>query len=474
MALYLLLVGLTALGSGFVSSDSVTVAGGAGDLAKCLTTGAWAHCRDHNNGLSAVGPFPPLQYLPAIGLSLLGFRDGAVLTGLAWINLLAFAGCMILAVVALRPTAARALAPLAVLGIFLSSGTYQATARFGELLAALTILAMVAAATLRRTVLLLICTALAATSKETAPPFVLALGILAAREASDGWLPSRRLLTPLLIGTVIGTATNAGFNVLRFGTWRNTYYLDPLRHAPPGRVPGFWAAGWLSPAAGIAWYWPITTMVLLFTLWGGIRALHRAPPDPRQWAPPLALVVLMLAWTLGLAMWYTPFGWAGVGPRLSVPLLPAVTVLGCLFAAPHLQAAPSHLPTLRRFIPLAPALAAVVLAALPWDWHSVLNAINRPADACPPLRGLHVGEPNYYPCVIKTMWRPVPSVFIARPRAAASWLGVGLAAVAAGLLAWRPPQLGHATGGWSWVQTARQTSKRSISCISPNHDRPDP
>ena len=48
--------------------------------------------------------------------------------------------------------------------------------------------------------------------------------------------------------------------------------------------------------------------------------------EPAVWVPPLAVVGVIAAFTAGLSLWYSTFGWVAWGPRLTLPILPAVLV----------------------------------------------------------------------------------------------------------------------------------------------------
>jgi hypothetical protein len=44
------------------------------------------------------------------------------------------------------------------------------------------------------------------------------------------------------------------------------------------------------------------------------------------------VAAIMIVYVVGLSTWYAPFGWFAWGPRLMVPLLPAMLLISCVFA----------------------------------------------------------------------------------------------------------------------------------------------
>jgi len=90
-----------------------------------------------------------------------------------------------------------------------------AKSAFGEMLAACMVLAAVLAGLSRRPIPIAILGFLAALGKETMPPFLLILILIAAHDGVRGWRPERRILVAASAGigcavAVMGTASSNG------------------------------------------------------------------------------------------------------------------------------------------------------------------------------------------------------------------------------------------------------------------------
>ncbi len=362
---------------------------------------------DADRGRSAVGPYPLLQYLPAIAMRRVGLRPRAVLRGLAWINFAAFV------------TTLGLLGSVAVLGshrmwrsllvMLAASGPlwFYATTGFGEMLVAVLVLAAVLACLHRRPVLVAMLALAACLGKETLPPFVLALGLLAGRGDDDGWLPPRRVLGPLLAGVLGGTTLSLGFNVFRYGTVRNVRYLQPqFRTHGVMRIARNVVELIAAPGGGLAPYWP--AMVLLLVGLGiiGVGALRAGDPCREIAGPVAALFVVFGAFAVGLALWWAPFGWIAWGPRLFVPLIPAVAVV-----AVHVGGL--RLTELVRRSVAAPVVFAGLLVvcvggafpelSAPWFAGPAVTTLRQPDSACPTFG--EPGDDHYWRCVHHRAWR---------------------------------------------------------------------
>ena len=95
---------------------------------------------------------------------------------------------------------------------------------------------------------------LACLTKETAAPFLLAIGVVCARDDDhDGWLPPLRVLGPMIGGAVAAIVVNVGFNLFRFGTVTNLTYNTPYTRVPGVVIKAKLAiADWLAPNVGRA------------------------------------------------------------------------------------------------------------------------------------------------------------------------------------------------------------------------------
>ena len=423
------------------TGDTNNLVVGARTALDCLGDGTWRDCaHDPGSTGSGVFPYPLLQYLPAMLAIGLGASDAAALGFLARLSVLAFAACLGLTWFTMRRQPR--LAALGVLAVLGSAATYQATSSFGEMLAAAAVLSAVVAVRGGRTVPILTATFIACIAKETLAPFVVLLGLVAGRP-EERWLPPRRVLLSLAAGSALGILANVAFNLFRYGSPRNLNYLQSFRRTPGlGLKAELFAGEWLSPVAGLAWTWPILTLLVLAASGGGLQRLAASPRRPLDWVPPLLAAGIVLLFTASLANWFSPFGWAAYGHRLAVPVLPAAVVaLLVTIRQPLVR-------TLGR-LSLRPAAAAAAVALLavtawsqmaaPWTWRDSLSESRAEDPGCAEAPIIELEPDRYYHCLTDTMW---PADLSTR-RAARPDASVPLAA--------RAVALGAAAGLSLWV-----------------------
>jgi hypothetical protein len=392
------------------NGDTDNLVAGARTAAHCVRDGVLTECGlVDGSHYSYVFPYPLLQYLPALGLIAVGASDTTAVEALGRLSLVALAATVALTVVGLRRS--RACAVVGVAALLASSALYQSTAAFGEMLAATVVLAAVVAAIRRRPWLLAAACVFATLGKETLAPFVFLLVVLAARRREDGWLPERRLLAGAVAGVGTGVVATLAFNVFRFGTLRNSFYLDPVFRTPGvSRKLEYLLGVWLSPSAGIAFFWPITTAVLVLTTTVAVRRAVGDPSDVRAWGPPAALIGGVLLFTAGLAAWLSPFGWIAYGPRLAVPILPAATVLALHLERDTVERLAGALHG-RRLLTLGVALAFLAVGwpqfGSPWSYRAALAQLTAGDSVCPPMIDTPVqkDKAEYHRCISHVMWR---------------------------------------------------------------------
>jgi hypothetical protein len=395
------------------TGDTDNLVLGARAASECVHLGQWTGC-GHTPGQrwTAVFPYPLLQYLPATVLVHFKWSNSAITGALARINIIAFAACLVLLAMAARRFGRRGLlGPLLAVGLA-SSAVYQATAGFGEMLAATVILAATVAVLYRRPVLTVLLMALAVTSKETLAPFLLLLALLGGRDETDRWLPPKRVLIPVCVGLVLGQFATIAFNIFRFGTWQNVFYLDPQFRTPGLRRQAEFLLGlWTSPTSGLAVFWPVATIVFVGAAVVAVRRLVTRPKDLRSWLPTTLAVAIPVAFTAGLALWFAPFGWIAYGPRLAVPIAPSGAVIALWTMRTE------HQPILRRLLGGRPVAAVVltlgvIVAGWPqfgaaWSSWSAVSRLIRADNRCPNLTEISLQQNArvHYDCTSHAMWR---------------------------------------------------------------------
>ena len=259
-----------------IGPDTLVLENGAKTALHCLRSGQLSNCgrspEDRAQApyslISAVGPFVILQYPVAVGLLELGLSDHQVYRALSLLSIVAFLGTLLLfSLVPFRLGRAE-WAPILVL-VFLSGPfLHYGYATWGEMLGAFFLVAFVAAAVRPSHWLVIASTAwLAGLTKETAAPFVIALGVVALLVAGQTVRSARGRLVGLVLGASLALVTNALFNVFRYGTVTNQEYL----HGYGGHIPAVPLGqrvinfiGLLgAPNGGIALFWPSAFVLLV-------------------------------------------------------------------------------------------------------------------------------------------------------------------------------------------------------------------
>lgn len=424
------------------TGDSNNLVSGAHVALDCLRNSTFTECGP------AVGPYPLLQYVPAVTLIQFGFSDDHILGALATLSFVALIALLIAAVFVFRERPK--VAVLTVLMLVPSSLLYQSTSAFGEGLTACLVGGAVLAAARRRPWLVFALVSVAALGKETLAPFVVVLVLICARSSRDGWLPARKLTLAAVGGGALGTVVSLLFNVFRFGTIRNTSYLvDAYRTPGVGRKLEFFAGIIASPSAGVMWFWPFLALVTVVGGAIGVHRLTRSRRDVRGALPVLGVAGVMLAWFAALSFWFSPFGWEAYGPRLEVPVL-----VGCAVAIAHIAGDSIVRIIEQRTIGLIAAAIALGFGCLqlaaPWRWSDAMTQLFRtPTGAClesPVPVHPSVDADLYYRCVSEMLWRRTPVVFdelLVSPLTSVAGLAAVAGAVGVALLLWdlRSPKL---------------------------------
>lgn len=304
----------------YISGDTVSLAGGAAQLRLCISEGRVGNCPE-------IQHFALLQYLPALLFEGIGLDIDATVRALSVLSAVSVIGAVGLLVWVLgsQGYGAWRVGLVVLLG---SPFLWYATASFGEALQSFVILAFVAAVVRGAPpwVIVLVTTA-AGLSKETALPFLVLLGVSACLvRAGTAWRRDlRRIALPAVAGIVASVLLAGALNLVRYGTWANVYTLDWQFRTPgwPLRA-NFFGGLWLSPNGGLLSIWPALLFVGALTL---LCALLVARSQPRRSVAFGLALAIALGSAGGLAIWAFPFGWVAWGPRLLLPLLPALLLI---------------------------------------------------------------------------------------------------------------------------------------------------
>lgn len=448
-ALLLGIVGWRAAAHPLLVGDSHGLVIGSRHVVDCLRHGQFTWCDRRPDGLiggpspsgfrqGAVGQFALLQYLLAVPLRAVGLGEMPTLRVLILIDF----GALLVALALVWRLARRlgpglaAWGPVLALALIVSPLLWYSTVPSAEVLAVALMLGVVAGVIEDwPPVVLGLLVALACVSKETNPLFVVALGGLAflarpAAERTRERLP--RAAGPVLIGTLVGSLSNVAFNVFRYDSVNNLTYPRPP-YGPPGLSfeSRTFAALLVSPNGGILWFWPAAVGVLT------IAAC--AWPRPRRadgWRSlvPWAVLAVFAAEEAGLALWYSPFGWIGWGPRLTLPVVPPLLVLAVAFAGTRGAGLLGRLLRGRCTWLAGVALSVAGLTQLAFlDPQHVLRRFFRIGVSCA-HRPIEVDPPAYYRCVQHLAWRRRP-VLLEGLREVATPLGLVAALAVVGTVA---------------------------------------
>jgi hypothetical protein len=425
----------------FATSDTQGVLLGTAAVQQCLDSGRISNCIGAGYNVSH---FPLLQYLPTYAMKVAGFSLQEAYKGICWLNAAAYAGTLGLLWHVGRKSKARALAPLLLAAGVASPLLWYSHAGFREALSAF-VRALFAASIVLGwpAVVTAVTLAFATISNDPAVPFLLALGVLALIGRRRLGLPtSRRDFIALAAGALAGGALFAAFNVFRYGSVVNTYFLDAHVAVPDFRVrESSFAALVAAPNVGLVWYWPLAIAVLAVV--AGV-AWRRRRSDPRTAAVAAGVVGVLLALLLFFVIFYSPFGWEAWGPRYLVAWIPALLIVGgFLFAVPISRAFGRLLAPARRFALVA---TAVVLLALPqWgvflDWQAGFQLFD-PDKHCP----IHLPDPQeysqvfgdmtpYYSCKLHQAWTHSPALLNGYAVLGHPWRAIEAAIYAAALVA---------------------------------------
>jgi hypothetical protein len=420
------------------TGDSNNLVEGVHTALTCLGDGDFVGCGHlHDSVQTLVFPYPLLQYVPAGLFVGLGASDGRALMALGTLSFISVVAALLVVLATFRDRPKHgALVVLALIG---SSAVYQATSAFGEGLVLSLVVIAVCAGVRRSPTAIFVFVFLASLGKETLAPFVVALVLICARSPGDSLLPNRRLTIATVGAGVSAIALNATFNVFRFGSVQNLLYLDPPQHTPGIiRKLEFFSAIFLSPSAGVLWFWPLFSALAITATAIGVVSFLRRRDEPGRYLPVLSVTAVMLVWFAGLSAWYSPFGWIAYGPRLEVPLLGGLAVAYVRTVGDTILQGVQQ-SRVARFGGVALLLAGSLQFLAPWRYSEAIDALIVGRGSCPDMMRLDVyGDPaEYYRCTDQFMWRTRPSVFEELIEVAPTWSNYAWLAGCAGcLLLW--------------------------------------
>ena len=315
----------------WVGGDTPFVLDGSNALLTCLSQHDFNACGytgklNHWGLMTPIGYWPLLQHIPdVISIELGATSHPARTRVLTLLSVAGVVGSVALAWLVLSRVRQQAWF-WGFMFIVLSSPliTYARTT-VGEMLATGLLVGLVAATVLQaRPPLVALAAFGACITKETSYPFVVTLGILGlvlARRRTGR--PIRAQVIGGIAGTAVAFVLASLLNIVRFGSVQNTNYLDSHFRTPGiGRMLEYAVALLVSPSGGIFIFWLSASVLVSAACLLPFLSRSDRRLDVR---PALVLIAICIGLVLGLASWWTPFGWTAYGPRLSLPwLLPLV------------------------------------------------------------------------------------------------------------------------------------------------------
>lgn len=463
------------------AGDTVGLVRGADAAIACAREGTWRGCGLLPSGRllpdypevegSAVDRFPPLLYLPALVVQGAGGDQALSLRVIAVLGLASFGLLVALPwLIGRRAGGLHRHRHLWALLILASPLLPYAGSTWSEVHSAVLLAVAVALVAADAPPALVALAALGAgLSKDTAPPFVIALACavaLAAAKPHRGrglrrWIPASPSFLAAVAGSVAALLVTAAFNVFRYDSPTNvTYLAETFQVRRPSAVAGQLVAVLVSPNGGLLPFWPAAGVLVAVAVagWRTMAASSRA-----------GLVVAAVAtfgFLVSLALWWAPFGWQAWSPRLCLPLVPAVAVAVLVLLPADFR--PGR--------PLVLAAAAAVVLAVPQAGITgrstgIIRFMNAPRPACAPGAAV---EADFVRCNLDRAWRQQPGLLVeglqgvpqpvAAPLTAATLAG-GLALVAC----WAGAAGARRREGYS--RTSSRRGRTSSGMSSGGHSR---
>jgi hypothetical protein len=419
-ATVVVVVALTLLG-GFWLTHLPTVGGdtaqqmtGSDWIVRCVLHGPRVKCGTVADGdESMVGPFPLIQYVPDVALKALRFSPAERMTGLSIVSIAAFFAMLAVAWRTTSKLGPPGSWPIFLIVVLTSPFLYYGGTTYGEMVAASLVVCFTASALLCLRPLLITAAAFLATlTKETAFPFLVAIGLLSLWLA---WQRTGRSIWPHILGMAIGISAALGvsalFNIFRFGSPLNEFYLQSkFRVSDASTFTEFLVNLFIAPNGGLLLFWGSACAVLGLV---GVVTI-RTNGTTRFFG--IAILTVFLLLSASLASWWTPFGWNAWGPRLTIPWIPSLVLLGVVAYGRWIG--PLVYRSIRSNVGLIVVAMLLMLAALPqvgflWNSGPVLASFFLPDQYCTTAITLETietpdGLRDYYRCVRFRAWEKSP------------------------------------------------------------------
>jgi hypothetical protein len=400
----------------WVAGDTPFVLDGSNAFLTCLSHHDYSACGytgklNYWGLMSPIGDWPLLQHVPDVISIKLGANGHPARTRiLELLNVAAIVGSVGLAWVVLSRIGQRAWFWGFLFIVMSSPLLWYTRTTAAEPLATGLLVGLVAATALQAPgPVIALAVVGACWTKETSYPFVIAIGVLGLLLAKRRTgRPIRGSLLWGTFGLALGFGLASFFNEVRFGKIINPNFSEPLLHTNGTARQLEYAAGLLvSPSGGMFVFWPAASLLILV---GCLLPLVRRRSG-LYGRPALVLGFVIAGLIFGFASWWTPFGWAGYGPRLFLPWgLPLGLMVLIAYGEPLRRVVGRVLSPWWGMLLVFVVAFAFTLPHIGHTWrpHATDRFFSQPQPPCDaPWR---VGEAKWNKCLHQQMWldRPLP------------------------------------------------------------------
>lgn len=417
--------------------DTGPLMSGTETLADCLVALDLVSCEQP----TPIGPWPILQYVPDLLGVAAGMAEGGRIRLLALLSGVGVAVALASAWGALRRIGCAEWRWAFLLVVATGPPLAYGNTTWGEMLGAGLLTLLVATALVPAHPLFVGLAAFGGgLTKETGYPFVAALGLVSLLLARGRTGHSvRRHVLALFAGLSLALAVSSAFNVLRYGTPKNAYYLDPaLRTQGVDWFLELAAGLFVAPNGGIVFFWPLASLVVALLLSIPLFQAVRGVTGWRETWVSIAVLGIVGGLVAGLASWWAPFGWWAWGPRLSLPwVFPVLLIALAAFGRTLTPLAARALTRVSTLVLTAAIAVAVALPHVGYLWHR--DAVGNfffwhTTSVCP--GGGPPPTPAYYDCLREQMWTRHPIVLdaldgLGTPQGAATAIALAFVVVGA-------------------------------------------
>lgn len=294
---------------------------------ECIEAGRFVNCE--------IVHFPIFQFIPSLLFDYLGFSGTTNIKFLELINLVSFVGLIFIVDHYLKLNFNTHFRYIAILTTITGPLPWYGKSSFNEMTAAFLTTALVIAVLSNSQIwIVTFLSFLTAITKETAFPFVIALGVVCMLEKYKNqnnqqykvtdFFQKTKSLFYLIIGTALGVLVNVGFNYFRYGEFYNIGLLreDFMVQSLTQKII-FFLGIWFSPNGGLFFFWSSLSIPLFITL----IFFYRSSKNLLTSIQMLIISSITIGLTVGFSTWFAPLGWVAWGPRLMIPWIPSIFVI---------------------------------------------------------------------------------------------------------------------------------------------------